>query len=252
MVILECYLNLPKNCFINSRIPKKAFTDNPEFDLKKEEKEILRDYVDNMYFQYSLKPGILNIPSYEDEEIRYEEIQIIKLKVSEQVKEDKACNIVQKYIPYPMLILIEHNEYIKLNLAIKKINKVQREKLSIEEMIYTDWINLNRLNQKEINFLKSLDISRFSTNNLFKIYEGFINSINSFNLSKYREEFKVKSLDETLEDIKLLEKIESIENEITTLKNSLKKESNMGTKVELNVRIKKLQKKIEQVKSNLT
>ncbi len=251
MYTLEQYLNLPKSCFVNAKMPKKAFTDNPEFDLRKEEKEILKEYVDSIKLQYSLKPNILNIPAYEDEEVRYEEIEIIKVKVNEESKEDKVCNIIQKYIPYPILIVIEYDEFIKFNISIKKINKVEREKLAIEEMIYTDWINLNELTQKESDFLKSLNISKISTSNLFKIYEGFINSINSFNLCKYREEFKIKSVENTSNDMELLDKIEKLESEIITLRNKIKKESNLGVKVEINVKIKRIQKKIEELKSSL-
>lgn len=116
MDILEEYLNIPKSCFVNSRLPKKAFTDNPQFDLKKEEKKILKVYIDSMYLQYSLKPQLINISSYEDEEIRYEEIEIIKVKP----KEDRVCNIIQRYIPYPILLVIECNELIKLNACYKE------------------------------------------------------------------------------------------------------------------------------------
>lgn len=136
-------------------------------------------------------------------------------------------------------------------LAIKKINKVEREKLSIEEMIYTEWINLKELSEKEICFLESLNITKLSTNNLFKLYEGYINSINSLNLSRYKEEFEIKSTEGTLNDMKLLEKIEKLQSEITSLRNKLKKESNLGTRVEINVKIKKLKRKIEEIESTL-
>jgi hypothetical protein len=252
MDILEEYFKLPSNCFINSRIPKKAFTDNPEFDLKKEEKTLLKDYVENIYFQYSLKPQNINIAAYENEEFRYEEIEIIKVKLKKQSKEEKVCNLIQKYIPYPILIFLECGNYIKLNVTKKKINKVEKEKLTFEEMIYTDWINLNTLAQKQKDFLKSLDINKLSTNNLFEIYEGFINSINSFNLSKYKENFTVKPIETTLKDMNILYEVEKKEEEILFLRNTLKKESNVGTKVELNVKIKKLKKKIEDLKERLS
>lgn len=232
-------------------MPKKAFTDNPEFDLRKEEKSIIKEYVENIYLQYSLKPQLINIPKYEDEYIRYEEIEIIKIKITEQAKENKICDLIQKYIQYPMLIIIEFNDLVKINAAIKKINKVEREKLSIEEMIYTDWIDLNELTQKEKDFLRTLSINNVKTNNLFTVYADFTNTINSFNISKYKDVFEVKSIDDIEEDIGLLEKIKTMESEIITLRNNIKKESNIGTKVELNVKIKKLQKKIEELKNRL-
>lgn len=249
--MINKYLRLPKSCYINSRIPKKAFIDNPEFDLKKEEKDTLKEYVESIYLEYNLNQQRINISNYIDEYVKYEEIQIIRLKITEQTKAKKICELIQKYIQYPMVIFIECNELIKINAAIKKINKIEREKLSIEEMIYTDWINLNELTQKEKGFLESLSIDKLKTNNLFTVYNDFINNINSFNISKYKDKFEVKSIEDTLNDVESLEKIKMIETKISTLRNNIKKESNIGAKVEMNVEIKKLQKKIEELKNRL-
>ena len=245
------FLGLPKSCFINTRMPKKAFTDNPEFELKKEEKAILKEEIDNIYFEYSLKPLILNISKYEDDNVRYEEIEIFKIKLNNENKYNKVCEFIQKYIQYPMLIIIEHNNTIKINAAIKKINKVDNSKLVIDEMIYTDWINKDAVTEKEIDFLKSLSISKFNTNNLFTVYEGYINSIKSFIVAKYKDEFEVKSIDKVSKDIEILDKITKLENEVIGLRNNIKKETNIGSKVELNVKIKKIEKEIESLKYTL-
>lgn len=251
MSIIEQYMNLPKSCYINARVPKKTFLENPEFDLKKDEKVILKEVVESIYWEYSLKPSILNISSFEDEELRIEEIEIMNVKINDKAKGEKVCNLIQKYIPYPMVIMLQCEEDIKFNISIKKINKVEKSKLVIEDMLYTEWINTSELAKKEIDFINSFDITKHLTNNLWQLYEGFVNSINSFNLSKYKNQFEVKSIDETAKDIEALQEIEKLQNEVILLKAKLKKESNMGTKVELNVRIKKMQKQIESLKINL-
>ncbi|MPQ43159.1 DUF4391 domain-containing protein [Clostridium tarantellae] len=249
--MLQEYFQIPKSCYINRKIPKKAFIDTPEFDLKKEEKELLKNAIESIYFQYSLSPSNLNIPKYEDEEIRYEEIEIIKVKLNHRDKENKVCNLIQKYIPYPIIILLEYRDFIKINVAIKKINKVEREKLSIEEMIYTSWINLNEPTKEEKAFLESLNINNIWTNNLFQLYKSYVNNINSLDLSKYTKEFEIKPI-ETLEiDMELLEEIKTLESKVTELRNKIKKESNYGKKVSLNVEVRKLKDKIKDLKENL-
>lgn len=245
------FLGLPKTCYINSRMPKKTFTDNPEFDLRKEEKSILKDDISSIYFECSLKPSLLNIPRFENENVRYEEIEVFKVTINDESKYNKPCELLQKYIQYPMIIIVESNKAIRINAAIKKINKVDNSKLLVDEMIYTDWINKENLRDKEISFLKSLNISNLKTNNLFNVYEGYINSIKSFIASKYSNEFAVKSNEEVTDDIEILDKINNLENEVIRLRNNIKKETNMGTKVELNVKIKKIEKQIENFKDTL-
>ena len=118
-------------------------------------------------------------------------------------------------------------------------------------MLYTDWIKIDNISSKESAFLSSFSIDKQVLNNMFTLYEGYINIIKSFEISKYKDEFEVKSSDEISNDSEVLNKISDLESEIEILRRNLKKESNIGTKVELNVKIKKLQKKIIELKSNL-
>ena len=122
MDIIYKYLNLPKSCYVNSKMPKKVFTDNPTFDLRKEEKAVIKEYIEGIYFEYSLKPQILNIPRYEDENIRYEEIEIIRVKISEESKYKKVCELIQKYIQYPILLFVEYNNSINHSSHTKSPN----------------------------------------------------------------------------------------------------------------------------------
>ena len=118
-------------------------------------------------------------------------------------------------------------------------------------MLYTYWINLDNISSKESAFLSSFSIDKQVLNNMFTLYEGYINIIKSFEISKYRDDFEVKSSDEISNDSGILNKISDLENEIEVLRRKLKKESNIGIKVEINVKIKKLQKKIIELKSSL-
>ena len=246
------FLELPKSCYINTRILKKAFIDNPEFELNKEEKSILKEEIESIYLEYSLKPQFLNIPKFEDNNIRYEEIEIFKVKISNKSKYSKVCELIQRYIQYPMIIILENNNFIKINVAIKKVNKNDNAKLIVDKMIYTDWINKYNSNEKEICFLKSLSIKNLNTNNLFSVYEGYINIIENFIASKYKEKFEIKTNKEVFEDIRVLNKISDLENKVLLLKNDIKKEININSKVELNIKIKKIQKEIQNLKSTLS
>lgn len=246
------FLGLPKSCLMSTRMPKKAFIDNPEFELKKEEKAILKEEIDSIYLEYSLKPQLLNVPKLENDTARYEEIEIFNVKINNENKYSKVCELIQKYIQYPMIIIVEHNNFIRINATIKKINKVDNSKLVVDEMIYTDWINKDQLTEKEISFLESLSISNLNTNNIASIYEGYINCIRSFIAAKFRDDFEVKSTNEVSNDIEVLDKITNLENEVISLKTNIKKETNMGVKVELNVKIKKIEKEIESLKCTLS
>lgn len=242
---IERYFNLPERCYANTFIPKKAFIENPEFNMTSAEKNILKEQVKNIYALYSLTPESTGIPAYEDEEVRYKAIQITKVKLKDESHSEKVCQIIQKYVHTPMIILIEHEAYIRFNLAMKRIHKTTRELLVIGDMIYTDWINTEELTEKDRDFLESLDVRKNSISNLEKVFKGIASSINSYNLSAYRNEFKEKTVEEIQADLEVMKQLEALEGQVTLLKSQMKKESNMGTKVELNIKIKKIQKEMQ-------
>lgn len=245
------FLELPKSCYIHTKMPKKVFTDNPEFNLKKEEKTILKEEIESIYFEYSLKPALLNIPKYEDEIVRYEEIEILKVRINNENKYNKVCELLQKYIQYPIIIIIENKNYIRINAAIKKINKIDSNKLIVDEMIYTDWININNISNKEKLFFKSLSIYRLNNNNMLNVYEGYLNCIRSLIVAKYKKLFEVKTIEETLQENSIINKICELENQIQVLKNQIKKETNISRKIELNIKINTFKKEIQSIKEKI-
>ncbi len=248
---LETYFNLPDRCYANTFIPKKAFIENPEFNMTSAEKNILKEQVKNIYALYSVTPDNTSIPAYEDEEVRYKVIQVIKVRLKSEKQSEKVCQIIQKYVHTPLIIIIEYEVYIRFNLALKRIHKTNNELLVVEDMLYTDWINTEELAEKDQSFLESLDVRKKSTTNLLKVFEGIASSINSYNLSAYRDDFKEKSAEETQFELEVLKQVEVLEEKVTALRQQMKKESNIGAKVELNVQLKKLQKQIQELQGKI-
>lgn len=248
---IESYFNLPERCYANTFIPKKAFIENPEFNMTSVEKDVLKESVKNIYALYSVTPDSTGIPAYEDEDVRYKAIQITKVKLKDEKRSEKVCQIIQKYVHTPMLLLVEHEEHIRFNVGIKRVHKTTKEHLVVEEMLYTDWMNTEELTPKDIGFLESLDVRKKTTTNLAKVFEGIVGSINSYNLSAYRSEFKEKSEEETQQDLEVMKQLEALEKQEEVLKQQMKKESNIGAKVDLNIKIKKIQKEIQQLQEKM-
>ena len=175
---IENYFNLPDRCYANAFIPKKAFSDNPEVNMTSSEKEILKEHVKTIYLLYSVTPDSTGIPVYEDDCRRYKVIQITKVKLKNEKHSEKVCQIIQKYVDTPMVILAEHESSIRFNLGIKRIHKTTKASLVLEEMLYTEWINTEELTEKDLSFLESLDVRRKDTSNLGQVFDGIASSIN--------------------------------------------------------------------------
>lgn len=244
-------MNLYADCKVDSTIYKKAFYDNA--DITKADKDILKDDVEKIILKYSLKEENINVSPYKDEEIEYDEIEIIQVNILNEVKYKKICELIQKSIPYPLILVVKSDNKILINTAYKRINKNDEEKNTIEQFIYTDWIDLDNINKNQMEFLQSINMKNLSFANMYKLYCSFVDKINILNASKLSGDFNsLKNKD--IEVInKLNDEVNHIDDEINKLRMLIKKESQFNRKMDMNMKIKKLEIKrkdlIEELKS---
>lgn len=234
-------LNIPKSCQLNNTIFKKLFYENVY--MNKQDKAMFSNDVNKVIWLYSLKKDTINIQIYKDEQYEYEEVEFIKVELNHETKAKRIAEIIQRTIPYPIVLIFSYENKILLNVALKKINKVDESKNSVEEFIFTDWIDLKELSKREEDFFNSLSIKKLPFSDFYKFYLGFVDKINLFNASKYQKNFEVLQHKNPEKIKKISYEIQVLDSEILNLKVQIKKEVNFNRKVEMNINIKKLEAK---------
>ena len=231
------YLNIPKRCLINQKITKKTLLENAE--VKASFKKIVRDDIQDMFIVASITPKTANISKFIDENFHYDEIHLIKVTLKKKTAFIKSAELLQSVIPYSLIILFEfENEYC-FNIAEKRINQVDKSKKVIGDYIFTEWEEIN--NSRFQEFLKSISFNNLSHFNLKTFYDDIIARIFNFKASVITGSFQIKPKKDTQKDVEILRQIKHINDEIVSLKNSFKKETNFNERVNLNVKIKKLE-----------
>lgn len=233
--------NAPKECIEGSRIPKKLFYE--EYNMSTSDKDLFTHGIDKIVLEYMFSEDRVNIPTYKDEEIECEEIAVIRVILSDDKKYKRICEIIQRAIPYSIIVICEYNESILFNIASKRVNKNDEEKNTVEEMIFTEWISLERQKKNQKIFLDSLDVREWSYINLYRFYNSFVDKVKIFNASKYSKDIEYLNGLNVDEVKKITDNIESLGLEITSLKDKLKKESQFNKKMDLNIKIKKIEMK---------
>ena len=82
----ECladYLQLPEACHLGKRVFKKLFHEHAP--LKAADARALRDDVDTIVWQHTLKPTTIAIPAFQDDEREYLEIAVLEGTTTEDV-----------------------------------------------------------------------------------------------------------------------------------------------------------------------
>ena len=117
-------------------------------------------------------------------------------------------------------------------MAHQRLSLADREKVTLEEFVFTPW------QPEDAPFWTALDIRELRFTNFFDFYTDWVDRLSVQNA---REKMQV-SEDLTGEEARqLLAQREQVEKEIATLRVELKKETQFSRKVELNMKIKKLE-----------
>lgn len=210
--------NLPKGCKVDKNIPKEIIYKNAEADEKF--KRIFIDNVEKIRYEYALTYGNSNIEKYVKDEERYDEIHFIRIVLKEKGKEKIISKLLHQLIPKGTIFILEFGEEILISTAIKRIGN---NRIGIEEIYNTDWINLE--NEK----LKDFDYSNLNSTNMKLLYESIVEKVRIINLSKDSENIEKEDIDilETLnkeiEELKLLRKKETQTNRVVEIQNKLLK-----------------------------
>ena len=224
------FLKIPDSCFIDNTIYKKLFYENA--DLSTSDKSLFTDTVSKITWLYCLKPETINIPAYKDEMRDYPEIEVIEVLVHKDYKLKRIAEIIMRTIPYPMLLIFKLEDKRQFYVAHQRINQSDSSKNTIEEFIATEWLD------SDSGLFAKLDIKQMRFTNFYALYSDIVDAISIYNLSA------IMPTDENITGIEARElsaQIEDIEQEITSLRAKLKKESQFNRKMELNIEIKRLE-----------
>lgn len=245
------HLALPRSSEVGKRIFKKLFYKNGQ--LNATDKKAFQEDIDFIEIRNSLSPSSANIQAYRDDENEYEEIQILHVALSSGKRVSRIADVIQKAIPYPVVIVASCNDDICINAALKRINKADQSKLVIEEAHETGWFSLASPEEWQQDFLKQLHATTFSFQNLYDFYTDAVNRIIAFKCASHTGEYTLLPQEggKAPDRASSLQRLEELEKELAGVRNQLKKEKNMGGKVRLNILSKSIKDAIAGLKKNL-
>lgn len=236
-------LSIPLACKINRKLFKKQFIEN--FSLNISEKNILSSDIESITLEYLLNKDKINITPFTNEENDYSEVAFISVELLEIKKLKQIINIIQ-YIPYPLIVVLSHENSICINISPKRINKNDNTKLVVEENFISNWINLDKISDIETQFLKGLELKNHPFTNFFEFYNSYLNKLIAFNASKYSG--SLEASEDARERLREIQELEAKSKEVIA---KIKKETNIRDKVNCNIELKQLSEKLNELKGRL-
>ena len=248
-------LKLPTTCVANQKLPKAFFKRN--FELTLSEKKLIDDFsiVQQLEIVALINHETANIPAFNDATTSYEEIVVLAVQTTNEQfdrQHNKIIELIHKYIPNPIVLIVYDNQKLVLSVAEKRINNNDNTKRVIEKIHTTIQIALDNNTKINIDFLESIAFDKAIKINLKQFYENYLQSIIGLQTAQLNGTFAHRPIDRSKQDLLLLEQIELLQQEITTLQIAAKKETQVAQLVQHNTQIQNNRLKINKLTQNLT
>lgn len=247
-------LAVPDACHLGKRLFKKQFYEHGQ--LGATDKKAFVEDIDNIEWRYTLKPSTINIPKLEDHGREYLEIAILQVMLNVADRHLRIASVIQKAIPYPLVIVFVCGSRLAITAAEKRINRADANKIVTEASYDTGWIDLAARDAAQAVFLADFRVTNFSYRNLYDFYQGAVARIIALNCAVHTGRYALQAEANmtpkgNTERLEALRQIEKFHKERSELRNKLKKEKNLGSQVSLNTKIKQLNDRIEAVRNEL-
>ena len=250
MQVVYDHLALPDAAYLGKRIYKKHFFENAP--MSPADRKAFTDDVEIVTWQYTLKPNTLPINPYEDDERDYPELAVIEVALRSPNRVTRIAELIHRAIPYPLFLVIVHNEQFAISVAHKRANRAERDAVVAEDILATRWMDNTALEAIEQAFLDSLAVSLQPQTHYYALYTGWHQRVLALACARLSGTFRVpgRAEQETQQRERLVA-CHQIEGEIERLRSEIRKESRFNRQVELNTRIKQLEEQLRRTAAEL-
>ena len=237
-MLIEDLIDVPNAAIVNNILPKQDIFDAT--GMNKADRDYFTKYVKQIRWLYKFDNDSVRIPPYEDEVKSYFEVELISIKLKKEFQNynhntgnfhrydarlDRIVDILLRFIPYPILLCAEFEGEIKFYVSHISESKLDYDKITLDELIYTDWIDTNDLSDLDYELIDKLQLDNLNKTNVFTFYDDIVTAIIQFNGSKEIGQAVTLNSDEIQE---IMDQIKRLERKIAELKVKIRRETNFN------------------------
>ena len=207
--------NLPKSTEVNKFIPKNAF----DTYTNAKQKKLIAEKISRITWNNKISFETVNLRGSS-----IEEIQLFEIVLKQECDIQSILSIIDKSIPYTIIFVMKFGNSSYFSTSVKHINPHNTDNAVIDYTFTSNWF-LNDEYTFKLNLKNDLDW----------VYKEFCEQFASIKgTSKNLQELIVKQ-----------KRKDAVEKEIENLKTSISRSKQFNKKVELNLKLKKLERELE-------
>lgn len=231
-------LAIPPNACIDQRVPKKMLMEQgapTQADKKK-----IQDGIEDMFWIAALKPSNVAVPIYRDELREYLEIAVISATLRPKAKASRLVELIHRSIPYPAVLLSAQAETVTISLAHKRHSLGEAGQVVIDGDIVA--VDISEESVLETTFLTSLTVAKQPAANLYALYQSWINRTEELLAARITGHYvSSEAMNDVAARKESIKDNEKIQRELAVLRVAALKEKQLNRRVEINLKIKRLE-----------
>jgi len=243
-------LALPPEARVDQRVPKKLLLEQGAPTAA--DKRHLQDGIDEMMWIAALKPTNIGVPVFRDDTREYLEIVVLTAAFRAAAKAPRLVELVHRAVPYPIVLVTAHGDTFSLSLAHKRWSQGEKGKVVIEDVRRTAPFQPDAPTAEEAAFLASLALASQPVGDLYTVYQGWLDRVAALEAAQITGTFAPpESADRASAVRDGLDAHAQLQRELTVLRAKAAKEKQINRRVEINLKIKRLEAELTQLVAQL-
>ena len=241
---------IPDACYLGKRVFKKLFHEHAVLGVT--DKKAFREDIDTVTWQYTFKPSTIPIQPYEDSEREYHEVAFLQVDLKTLRRTNRIAEVIHRAIPYPLVVVFAFEASCALSLAHKRFSQAEKGAIVAEEFLTTGWISLANPAPVQQAFLDSLAMRDLPHTHFFSLYSALVDRVIALDCARLTGEYRLETAAERREQRRNhLARCHELEVEIAEHKAAVKAETQFNRQVDLNTKIKALERELQAESSRL-
>lgn len=154
-------LNIPEEIKLNYEIPMEKY-----FNVSSE----YLSHIKSIRWIGSIKPAIMQVEAVVNDELRYEEIQIILIESDTTRYVYELAKDVFREIKYPLVLIVKCGEKETIGVCPFEKGKRDSDKNILKRMIFSHWMTVDYMSEKSSKMVTSINERIRNKGNLYDMY----------------------------------------------------------------------------------
>lgn len=202
-------------------------------------KKIIETHIASMKLVSILNEQTIRVRPYKDDEYSYQSIYVFLIELKKDDSITALSNLIHSAFPEPTILIYQRMNTNTISLAEKRINKVEKDKTVVEEVVLSKILDNVTDNQISLKSISGKDLKEYYSNLVTWLYKLKVLSITNI--------YPEKDIDFK----PLLNQYERLTTEIKKLKEEYKKASMISEKMRIDDEMYDKEMKLKQLMKRL-